>query len=463
MKNCALRGIPQTGRMLEMDAFAELAVQFGRDRAAEALRATVEAWRHAIKASPTDLPPPTPDALLDETRRALSRDEEPNLKPAVNATGILLHTGLGRAPMPSAAREAVLRCMGCCNLQMDMGDGSRIHREHAIRDLVCSLTGAEDVALVNNNAAATLLVLAALVPGREVVVSRGELIEIGGSFRLPDIMAQSGAKLREVGTTNKTHLRDYEQAIGPATALLMKVHKSNYGMVGFTKEVGIAEIAAAGHARGIAVADDLGCGAMMPLERFGLPHEMTIAESLAAGADLVLASTDKLIGGPQGGLVVGKAALVAKVRQHPLYRAFRVCKMTAAALEATLRLFKSPDTIAQTHPLYAMLDKPPEAIRAQAEALAARLRPILAPRAVEVVPHEAFLGGGSVPAEPLPSFAVAIASDKADDLARALRACRVPVCPRIHDSAVYLDMRTVSEAECDLVAESFREIAGSAS
>ena len=174
----------------------------------------------------------------------------------------------------------------------------------------------------------------------------------------------------------------------------------------------------------------------------------------------MLASTDKLIGGPQGGLVAGKATLVAKVRQHPLYRAFRVCKMTAAALEATLRLFKSPDTIAQTHPLYAMLDKSPEAIRAQAEALAARLRPILAPRAVEVVPHEAFLGGGSVPAAPLPSFAVAIASDKADDLARALRACRVPVCPRIHDRAVYLDMRTVSEDECALVAESFREMRG---
>lgn len=457
MKNRVLRSIPQTGKMLEMDAFAELADRFGRDSAA------VETARHAIKSSPADRPPPTPEALLEDARRRLECDDEPKLKPAVNATGILLHTGLGRAPMPAAAREAVLRCMGCCTLQMDMGDDSRIHREHAIRNLVRTLTGAEDAALVNNNAAATLLVLAALAAGREVVVSRGELIEIGGSFRLPDIMTQSGAKLHEVGTTNKTHLRDYEQAIGPTTALLMKIHKSNYDMVGFTQEVGIAEIAAAGHVRGVAVVDDLGCGAMVPLERYGLPHEMTIAESLAAGADIALASTDKLIGGPQGGLIVGRAALVAKVRQHPLYRAFRICKMTAAALEATLRLFKSPDTIAQTHPLYAMLDKSPEAIRSQAEALAAQLRPILAPLAVEVVPHEAFLGGGSVPAKPLPSFAVAIASEKTDDLARALRTCRTPVCPRIHDNAVYLDMRTVSAEDCGCVVEAFHEIAGSAS
>ena len=448
---------------MESAGFLALAAAFGRDRAADAVRAAVESARQTLQVSPEPLAAPTAETLLETARRHLERDDEPNLKPAVNATGILLHTGLGRAPMPQAARDAVARCMGVCTLQMDMGDGSRIHREHAIRDLVRDLTGAEDVVLVNNNAAATLLVLAALAPGREVVVSRGELIEIGGSFRLPDIMAQSGAKLREVGTTNKTHLRDYEQAIGPETALLMKVHKSNYGMVGFTKEVGIADIAAAGHARGVGVADDLGCGAMIPLERFGLPHEMTLAESLAAGADLVLASTDKLVGGPQGGLVAGKAALIAQIRQHPLYRAFRVCKMTAAALEATLRLFKSPDTITQTHPLYAMLGKRPDAIRAQAETLAARLCPLLAPRPVEVVAHESFLGGGAVPAQPLPSFAVAIATDRPDDLARALRACRVPVCPRIHDQTVYLDMRTVSEAECDLVAESFREIAGSAS
>ncbi|MGI5867866.1 MAG: L-seryl-tRNA(Sec) selenium transferase [Kiritimatiellia bacterium] len=458
-----LRNIPQTGRILETDAFAALAAAFGRDRAAQAVREAIEAARTAILDSPADLPAPTADALLDAARRALAADDAPGIKPAVNATGILLHTGLGRAPMPQAARDAVARCMGCCNLQMDMGDGSRIHREHAIRDLVRSLVGAEDVVLVNNNAAATLLVLAALAPGREVVVSRGELIEIGGSFRLPDIMAQSGAKLREVGTTNKTHLKDYEQAIGPETALLMKVHKSNYDMVGFTKEVGIADIAAVGRARGVAVIDDLGCGAMVPLERFGLPHEMTLAESLAAGADLVLSSTDKLVGGPQGGLVAGKAALVAKIRRHPLYRAFRICKMTLAALEATLRLFKSPETIAETHPLYAMLAKRPDALRAQADALAEQLRPLLAPTPVDVVAHEAFLGGGAVPAQPLPSFAVAIATTRADALARALRACRVPVCPRIHDNAVFLDMRTVSEAEAAHIVDAFREISGGAS
>lgn len=272
-------------------------------------------------------------------------------------------------------------------------------------------------------------------------------------------MAQGGARLREIGTTNKTHLRDYEQAISADTALLLKVHKSNYEMVGFTEEVGIADIAKVGHARGVPVVDDLGCGAMIPLEHFGLPHEMTLAESIASGADLALASTDKLIGGPQGGLIIGRADLIAKIRKHPMYRVFRVCKMTLAALEATLKLFKNPETLPKTHPLYAMLAKKPEALFTQAENLAKVLRP-LTTLPVKVVEHEAFLGGGSVPSKPLPSYAVVIEPDKPDELARAMRDCRVPICPRIHDHKILLDMRTVSEAECKLVAESFREMRG---
>lgn len=436
--------------------------RFGRDEVVSSIRAAIEDARARLLSGSSTAPqPPSLGDLLDNVALRLEASDAPHLKPAVNATGILLHTGLGRAVMPRAARDAVATVMGCCNLQMDMGDGSRIHREHCIRDLVCSLTGAEDALLVNNNAAATLLVIQALAYGRDVVVSRGELIEIGGAFRLPDIMAQGGARLHEVGTTNKTHLRDYEQAISPETALLLKVHKSNYEMVGFTKEVGIAEIAALGRPRGVPVVDDLGCGAMVPLERFGLPHEMTLAESIAAGADLTLASTDKLIGGPQGGLVIGRADLIARVRSHPLYRAFRICKMTLAALEATLRLFRHPETLHQTHPLYAMLAKTPEETRAQAESLAAELRP-LTPFPVKVVDHQAFLGGGALPARPLASHAVVIETGKPDELARALRDCRVPVCPRIHDRSLYLDMRTVFGTECTLVVESFRELRGGA-
>ncbi|MGI6098155.1 MAG: L-seryl-tRNA(Sec) selenium transferase [Kiritimatiellia bacterium] len=455
------RGLPAVQKVLEEADARGLVARFGHGEVVSAIRAAVAAARGQLLAG-AGTPSPSAAELLAEAAQRLEASDAPRLKPAVNATGILLHTGLGRAPMARAAREAVASVMGCCNLQMDMDDGSRIHREHAVRGLVCSLTGAEDVVLVNNNAAATLLVISALAHGKEIVVSRGELIEIGGSFRLPEIMQQGGARMREVGTTNKTHLRDYEQAVSDATALLLKVHKSNYEIIGFTQEVGIADIAGVGRRHGIPVVDDLGCGAMVPLERFGLPHEMTIAESLAAGADLVLASTDKLIGGPQGGLVVGRAELIARVRRHPLYRVFRVCKMTLAALEATLRLFRNPENLPRTHPLYAMLAKTPEETRHQAGELAAQLRP-LTPFRVDVVEHESFLGGGSLPARPLASHAVVVATTgQANEFARALRACRVPVCARIHDGAIYLDMRTVSQEECAHVVEAFRETRGGA-
>jgi L-seryl-tRNA(Ser) seleniumtransferase len=288
-------------------------------------------------------------------------------------------------------------------------------------------------------------VLRALASGREAIVSRGELIEIGGSFRLPDIMAESGAILREVGTTNKTHLRDYQRAIGPATALLLKVHKSNYDIVGFTREVTIGELATLGQGAGVPVVDDLGCGAMVALETYGLGHEMTLRESLAAGADLVLSSTDKLIGGPQGGLIVGRRALIDRLRAHPLYRALRVCKLTYAALDATLRLFQSPELLTQTHPLYAMLARTPEELAAQARALAAALAARLPAWTIDVVAHEAFLGGGSLPGQRLPSQAVRIQAPglPAAALARRLREAPRPVVARLHRDAVLLDMRTV--------------------
>lgn len=402
-----------------------------------------------------------PESVAAAAANALETDERPALRPAINATGILLHTGLGRSVMPEAARQAVASVAGCCNLQMDLTDGARLHREHVIRGLVCGLTGAEDVLLVNNNAAATMLVLRALAGGREVVVSRGELIEIGGSFRLPDIMAESGAVLREVGTTNKTHLADYARAVSPDTAMLLKVHKSNYDIVGFTKEVGIAELAELAKARGVLALDDLGCGAMVGLEAFGLAHEMTVAESLAAGADLVLSSTDKLIGGPQGGLIVGRADLIAKVRSHPLYRALRVCKLTLAALEATLRLFRNPARLPELHPLYAMLAREPAALFAQAESLAQQLRP-LTPDPVAVVEHAAYLGGGSLPGQAIPSYAVQVnvRDGGAAALARRLRESATPVVCRVHQDAVLLDMRTVSADECGCVASAFRDALG---
>jgi L-seryl-tRNA(Ser) seleniumtransferase len=282
-----------------------------------------------------------------------------------------------------------------------------------------------------------------------VVISRGELIEIGGSFRLPDIMRESGAILREVGTTNKTHLRDYESAVGPRTAMLLKAHKSNYRITGFSEEVGIGEIAAIGHKHGIPVVDDLGCGALVGLEPFGLAHEGTVQESLASGADVVLFSTDKLIGGPQGGMIVGRADLLARIRAHPLYRILRVCKLTLGALEATLRLFKAPDLLVKRHPIYMMLAKTPLQMKDQADALATRIRALRPDWKVTVTEETSYLGGGTLPEEGLPSWAVRLISPQkgATELARQLRLATVPVVGRIHDEAVLLDMRTATPSD----------------
>lgn len=455
MNTDLIRRLPAVSRVLETAAAKELVEQYGHSEVVAAIQTVVDEARTQVLAGQEEGVALTRETILDRVTQQLTAQDEPRLKPAINATGILLHTGLGRAVMPEAARQAVASVTGCCNLQMDLTDGARIHREHIIKDLLCSLTGAEDVLLVNNNAAATMLALRALARGQEVIVSRGELIEIGGAFRLPDIMAESGCLMREVGTTNKTHLRDYEGAVTPETALLLKVHKSNYEILGFTQEVKIDELAACAHKRGLLALDDLGCGAMIGLEQFGLAHEMTIAESLAAGADLVLSSTDKLIGGPQGGLLLGKASVIARIRKHPLYRAMRVCKLTLAALEATVRLFKNPAKLTSTHPLYFMLARPPDELRQQAEGLAHRLRQVLRVVAVSVVPHEAFLGGGSLPTQTLPSYAVRIEVDDAPALARRLREAKVPLVARVHEGALYLDMRTLFPSECDTVVASF--------
>ena len=453
-----IRRLPAVSKVLETAEAKELVIRFGHGETVSAIQAAVDGLRGALLAGqPLPLGAFAPEAVIRAASECLEQTHRPILKPAVNATGILLHTGLGRAVMPEAARQAVASVTGCCNLQMDLADGARLHREHIIRALICDLTGAEDVLLVNNNAAGTLLALRALAQGGEVIVSRGELIEIGGAFRIPDIMAEGGCVMREVGTTNKTHLRDYERAITPETALLLKVHKSNYDIIGFTREVAVGELAELARVRGgLSVVHDLGGGALVDLRPFGLPHETTLAESLTAGAGLVLASTDKLIGGPQGGLILGRGTLIAKIRSHPLYRAMRVCKLTLAALEATLRLFKNPARLPHTHPLYFTLARTPDELLRQAEALAQELRAQLG--AISVVAHEAYLGGGALPGQALPSFAVRIETADAAALARSLRGAPVPVVARIHQGALYLDMRTVMPDECPQVIRAFGKI-----
>ena len=373
------------------------------------------------------------------------------LRPVINATGVVLHTGLGRAPLPTAAVDAVSAvAAGYASVEFDLADGSRRSRTIVMRELLRELTGAESAAVVNNNAGATLLALTAVVHGgsgeqREVVVSRGELIEIGGSFRLPDIMSCGGAVLREVGTSNRTTLADYAAAVGPRTAALMKVHTSNYRVVGYTEEASISELVELGKTRGLPVIYDLGSGAVAPLPDGIAGAEPMVADAIAAGCDLVLFSGDKLLGGPQAGILVGRAAWIDHLESHPLSRALRVDKMTIAALEATLRLHHDPERGAREIPTLAMLATPVEVLRTRARSICDRLVASGWPGRAETVETVAGAGGGALPAHDITSFAVRVTSDTCSEtvLARRLRLGALAVVGRLADRAVLLDLRTV--------------------
>jgi L-seryl-tRNA(Ser) seleniumtransferase len=389
--------------------------------------------------------------------RALAR---PALRRVINATGVVLHTNLGRAPLAEAARAAIDEvAAGYSNLEYDLARGERGSRHDHLREVLRELTGAEDACVVNNNAAATVLGLAALASGKQIIVSRGELIEIGGSFRLPEILALSRGVLVEIGTTNKTHARDYDAAIGPDTGLLLKVHRSNFAIVGFTSEVSPAEIVALGRARGVPTMIDLGSGALVDREtqrRWGLPDEPTVADAVATGADLVTFSGDKLLGGPQAGIAVGRAAAIERVRKHPLMRALRPDKLTLAGLAATLGLVRAGrlDAIPTTR----MLGASGEALRAAAEALAQAIGAV-AGLAVVVEPCSSTVGGGAMPAAELASWAVTLAGDAgADAIDAGLRGATVPVVGRIADRRVWLDARTIAADEIAVVAAAVRSL-----
>ncbi len=386
--------------------------------------------------------------------RRLERESRPRLRPVVNATGVVLHTNLGRAPMAeAAARAAGDAARGYLNLELDLETGKRSSRQNAVREWVCRLTGAESATAVNNCAAATVIVLRAVAAGKEVIVSRGQLIEIGGSFRIPEIMAVSGAVLREVGTTNITRLADYERALGPSTGALMRVHTSNYRVSGFTKSVSLAELVALGKKHGVPVIDDAGSGALYDFARLGLPGEPLPRASIAAGADLTLFSGDKLLGGPQAGVIAGRKEWIQKIEKDPLMRAFRLDKMTLAALEATLRLYMNEEQAVREVPVLRLLSIPLEELRRRAEALAERLRaaPGLTASARE---DSAFVGGGSLPDQALPTWVVEVEAAGVGDaeLARRLRAGEPAVVGRLQGGKLLLDMRTVFvEQEAGLV------------
>lgn len=442
--------LPATDRLLRDPDFARLLEAHGHSQVVEQLRLMQEEARLSIREQ--QALPQWSESWAQETARRLNRDAQSALRPVINLTGTVLHTNLGRAQQAQAAIDAVSQAMrDPVTLEYDLDGAGRGHRDRALADLLCRLTGAEDACIVNNNAAAVLLMLAATAAGKEVVVSRGELVEIGGAFRIPDVMRQAGCVLHEVGTTNRTHTKDYRQAVNDNTALLMKVHTSNYSIEGFTKSVEEAELAEIGCELGVPVVADLGSGSLVDLSRYGLPKEPMPQEMIAAGVSLVSFSGDKLLGGPQAGIIVGSKALIAQLQQHPLKRALRADKMTLAALEATLRLYLHPEKLAAELPTLRLLSRSAQEIEQQA----LRLREPLAARygdefAVQVMPCASQIGSGSLPSESLPSAAIALTpldgrGSRLEALANRWRSLPVPVIGRIYDGRLWLDLRCLED------------------
>ena len=459
--------IPSVDRLLSGPALAPLVDRYGRTQTTGALRAHLDRLRASALAGSLELAALAGDAIAEAVEAALLDAAKPRLRRVFNLTGTVLHTNLGRAVLPEAAAQALARAATApVNLEFDLAAGRRGDRDALVESLLCELTGAEAATVVNNNAAAVLLMLGALASRREVVISRGELIEIGGAFRMPDIMRQANAKLVEVGTTNRTHLADYAQAIGPRTALLVKVHTSNYAISGFTASVPTGELSALAREHGLPVAVDLGSGSFVDLTAWGLPKEPTVHETVAAGADVVCFSGDKLLGGPQSGLLVGRAEVIRKIKRHPLKRALRVDKLTLAALEAVLQLYRAPDRLAVELPTLRLLTRPAESMRAQA----ARLAPLVQQAvgdAYEVThgPMASQIGSGALPVEQLPSHGLIVRPVKGRRaslrrLEAGLRALPNPVIGRIEDGALRLDLRCLEEADEAAFAAAWRMLGG---
>jgi L-seryl-tRNA(Ser) seleniumtransferase len=455
MSDNPLRKLPKVDEVLSTTPVQALAAMYSHERIVTAIREDIDGLRELLKQGQDPDGRTELVAVAQRVTERLSRDYCPKLHTVINATGIVLHTNLGRAPIAEAAAQAACEAAhGYLNLELDLESGKRSSRQVAVREWVCRLTGAESATAVNNNAAATVIVLRALCQGKEVVISRGQLIEIGGSFRIPEIMAVSGAVLREVGTTNITRLADYERAIGPATGALMQVHTSNYRVSGFTKSVTLADLVALGKKHNRPVIDDVGSGALLDFNRFGFAGEPVVRESIATGADLVLFSGDKLLGGPQAGIIAGRKEWIQRIEKDPLMRAFRLDKMTLAALEATLRLYLHEERALRDIPVLRMLGTPLAELRQRAEALAECLRQLPALRTARAAEDVAYVGGGSLPDQAMPTWVVEVQAAALSDaeLAYRLRTGTPAVMGRLRDEKLVLDVRTVfPEQEGQLV------------
>jgi L-seryl-tRNA(Ser) seleniumtransferase len=448
MAHDRLRELPAVSRLLAHPRSERLLVRFNREYVVQACRDTLEQLRRAA-ADGDDLDPAAleADAILGAVESRLGAAGADGLQRVVNATGTVLHTNLGRALLPQAAMEALLRAgTQPVNLEYDLAQGDRGRREQHLEKLLIDLTGAEAATVVNNNAAAVLLALNTVATGKEVIVSRGELIEIGGAFRIPEIMARSGAVLREVGTTNRTHPADYEDAITERTALLLKVHTSNYRIVGFVADVGLSELVSIGRRRGIPVMEDLGSGALVDLSRYGLPKEPVVGERIALGADLVTFSGDKLLGGPQAGLVAGKATWVSQLARNPLHRALRCGKLTIAALEATLRLYRESASIAEDIPALRAFTRPLAEIEETAKRAVPAIAAALGPGfRLSVAEETSQIGSGALPTDEIPTRVIVIEHDalEAHHIAARFREAQPPILGRVKDGRFLLDARTI--------------------
>ncbi len=447
----ALRSLPSVDDLLQRETMVAAAATHGRQSVVAALRTALKDARAAARTGSA----PSAETIAASAATRLERENAPKARRVFNLTGTVIHTNLGRAMLAEAAIEAATRAMRHeMALEFDLATGKRGERDALLHELLCELTGAEDATLVNNNAGAVLIVLNTFAKGREVIISRGELIEIGGAFRMPDIMARAGAKLREVGTTNRTHLRDYVEALSPRAGLVMKVHTSNYRVQGFTAQVEGADLARAAHAESVVFVNDLGSGTLIDLSRYGLAHEPTVTEAVAEGADLVTFSGDKLLGGAQAGFIVGKGESIARINKNPLKRALRVDKIRLAAIEATLRLYRDPDRLAERLPILRLLARKRDDIRRMAEALAPSAAAAVGEGfMVAAVDCISQIGSGALPLETLPSAGLALRPIKPksgralEALTARLRRAPIPILGRIEDGALILDLRCLEAPE----------------
>lgn len=457
------RNLPSVSQLLESEPLKKMVKTVNHNVVADGVRTFLDDLRTQVSTAAEDIAIPTASEIATRVADWLEKSEQPMLRPVINGTGILLHTGLGRAPLCSDAINAVSDiASGYASVELDLASGNRGQRIRAVESILCELTGAEAAAVVNNNAAATMLALAALASGQEVVVSRGQLIEIGGSYRLPDVMKCSGCELREVGTTNKTHPSDFENAIGENTGALLRVHPSNFEVVGFTRSVSLEEMVQIGNQHNIPVIDDVGSGALVDFSKFGLSDEPVVSHSVKQGADVVLFSGDKLVGGPQCGIIVGKKKHVQQILRNPLMRAMRVGKMTLAALNATLLCYRNQDLDNNQIPLLRMLSISSENLKLRADKIAEQVGQLSGFKSAIAEPCQSMLGGGSVPTQQLDSWCVSIETESMsmDALASRLRNGEPALIGRIQNDRLVLDLRTIHPQYDILLVELFSEVAG---